>query len=80
MSKKDYRVPIVHFIHGIGHVINSNRKKNGKPGIEESGFYKSISPKKAQRGPWPKEVDDERADYHFGRFIEQMEKIFDIIP
>lgn len=76
----DHRDWFTHLIHGVGHMINYSRKSNGKPGIEESDYYKNKSPGKAQKGPWSKEVDDERAGYHLMKFNKEMEKIMDRGP
>ena len=49
---------------GAGSYSQHIRKENGKPGIEESGLYKSHSPEKASKGPWSVDVDHKRAEYH----------------
>ena len=76
----DNRHAFVHLIHGIGHMINASRKKNGKKGIEESSWYREKSPDKAKNGPWPISVDEERAEYHLEKFNQEMEKIMDRGP
>lgn len=76
----DNRDWLTHLIHGVGHLINSGIKNNGGKGIEESNWYKNKSPGKASKGPWSKEVDDERAGYHFLKFNNEMEKIMDRGP
>lgn len=75
MSDNDNRNFLSHLVHAIGHKINYELKKDGKKGIEESETYKNKSPDKAKKGPWPKEVDEERAKYHIWKFNEQMEKM-----
>ena len=60
----DNRSWVTHKIHQWGHEYNASRKEKGKSGIEESGWYKSHSPEKASKGPWSKEVDERRAEYH----------------
>ena len=69
-----------HLIHAIGHKINKSLKENGKPGIEESNTYKEYSPDKANQGPWPKEEDQNRMDYHLNKFNQEMEKMMDRDP
>ena len=64
MGDKDDRSWFTHKVHQWGHEYNASRKKNGKPGIEELGLYKSYSPEKASNGPWSINVDYKRAKYH----------------
>ena len=52
MGDKDDRSWFTHKVHQWGHEYNASRKENGKPGIEELGWYKSHSPEKASKGPW----------------------------
>jgi hypothetical protein len=51
-------------VHQHGHEYNAARKEEGKSGVETWGVYKTVSPKKAEKGEWSKEVDHKRADYH----------------
>ena len=64
MGDKGDRSWFTHKVHQWGHEYNARRKENGKPGIEESGLYKSHSPEKASKGPWSVDVDHKRAEYH----------------
>ena len=73
----DNRDPLTHLIHGIGHLINSGIKSCGGDGIETSDIYKSHSPEKSSKGPWPKEVDDQRAGYHLSKFNDAMDRWMD---
>ena len=61
----DNRSGIIHAIHSGGHFINALIKEGNHPGIETTGIYRSVSPKKSARGPWSKEKDYDRAKYHF---------------
>ena len=60
----DNRKGIIHAIHCGGHVANALLKEGGHKGIETTSIYKSKSPKKAAKGPWSKQVDWDRANYH----------------
>lgn len=63
----DNRPGYIHAIHSGGHLINAWMKEGRHPGIETTHIYRSVSPGKAAKGPWSKQVDYDRAKYHFGK-------------
>ena len=73
---EDNRSSMEHLYHFYGHAINSFIKSVGGNGIETSGIYRNKSPDKAKNGPWPKEVDDQRASYHIEKYVEKNQKEF----
>ena len=71
-DEEDKRPPGIHLLHGYGHTFNAVIKQFGWNGIETWDNYKSRSPEKASKGPWPKKVDVQRASYHFMKYQNKM--------